>query len=114
MDRVAALQGGHPAVRAVSVLTAADKLEERSSGSGVFAVTTVIGAPGEEARDEAAALAGPAAARAGDGGSAAHRVPGLSSAEAAELARDPGVVAVEAYAEPELFDERAAQIVAGT
>ena len=50
VDRVAALQGGHPAVRAVSVVTAADKLEERASGSGVFAVTTVAGAPGEEAR----------------------------------------------------------------
>ena len=37
----------------------------------------------------------------------------LSSAEVAELARDPGVVAVEAEGEPELFDERAAQIVAG-
>jgi subtilisin-like proprotein convertase family protein len=113
VDRVAALQGGHPAVRAVSVLTAADKLEERSSGSGVFAVTTVTGAPGEEARDGAAALAGPATAAPVRVGALRTEYRELSSAEVTELARDPGVVAVEAYAEPGLFDERAAQIVAG-
>jgi subtilisin-like proprotein convertase family protein len=113
VDRVAALQGGHPAVRAVSVLRAADKLEERSSGSGVFAVTTVTGAPGEEARDEAAALAGPVAAAPVSVGALRTDYRALSSADVAELAHDPGVVAVEAYAEPELFDERAAQIVAG-
>ena len=113
VDRVAALQGGHPAVRAVSVLTAADKLEERSSRSGVFAVTTVTGAPGEEARDEAAALAGPAAAAPVSVDALRTEYRELSSAEVAELARDPGVVAVEAHAEAELFDERAAQIVAG-
>jgi hypothetical protein len=45
VDRLAALQGRHPAVRTVSVLAAADKLEERTSGSGVFAVTTVSGRP---------------------------------------------------------------------
>ena len=37
----------------------------------------------------------------------------LSAAEAAELARDPAVVAIEPDAEPGLADERAAQIVAG-
>jgi subtilisin-like proprotein convertase family protein len=113
VDRLAALQGGYPAVRAVSVLTAADKLEERASPSGVFAVTTMTGTPGEGARDEAAALAGPAAAAPVTVGALRTEYRNLSSAEVAELARDPGVVAVEAYAEPELFDERAAQIVAG-
>src|SRR5918999_5776416 len=113
VDRLAALQGGHPAVRAVSVLTAADKLEERSSPSGVFAVTTVTGAPGEEVRDEAAALAGPAAAAPVTVDALRTEYRALSGAEVAELAREPGVVAVEAFAEPELLDERAAQIVAG-
>jgi hypothetical protein len=113
VDRLAALQGGHPAVRAVSVLTAADKLEDRSSRSGVFAVTTVDGTPGEEARDEAAALGGPAAAAPITVGALRTEYRPLSSAEVSELARDPAVVAVEAYADPELFDERAAQIVAG-
>jgi subtilisin-like proprotein convertase family protein len=113
VDRVAALQGGHPAVRAVSVLTAADKLEERSSRSGAFAVTTVTGAAGEEARDEAAALGGPAAAPAVRVDALRTEYRELTPVEVAELSRAPGVLAVEAYAEPELFDERAAQIVAG-
>jgi subtilisin-like proprotein convertase family protein len=110
---LAALQGGHPAVRAVSVLTAADKLEDRSSPSGVFAVTTVTGSPGEAARDEAAALAGPTAAASLTVGALRTEYRRLSPAEAGELAREPGVVAIEAYAEPELLDERAAQIMAG-
>jgi len=112
VDRLAALQGGDPAVRAVSVLTAADKLEERSSRSGVFAVTTVSGGAGEEARDEAT-QAGPAAGAPVTVGALRTDYRALSAAEAAQLAREPGVVALEAYAEPELFDERAAQIVAG-
>jgi subtilisin-like proprotein convertase family protein len=113
VDRLAALQGTYPAVRAVSVLTAGDKLEDRSSGTGVFAVTTVTGAPGEEARDDAAALAGGSATPPVTVGALRTDYRALSPSEAAELARDPGVVAVEASAEPELFDERAAQIVAG-
>jgi subtilisin-like proprotein convertase family protein len=113
VDRLAALQGAHPAVRAVSVLTAADKLEDRSSGSGVFAVTTATGTAGEEARDEAAALAGPQAAAPVTVGALRTEYHALSPSEAADLARNPGVVAVEAYAEPRLLDERAAQIVAG-
>lgn len=113
VDRLAALQGGHPAVRAVSVLTAADKLEDRSSGSGVFAVTTATGTAGEEARDEAAALAGPAAAAPVTVGALRTEYRALSPSEAADLARNPGVVAVEAHAEPQLLDERAAQVVAG-
>jgi subtilisin-like proprotein convertase family protein len=113
VDRLAALQGRYPAIRAVSVLTAADKLEERSSRTGVLAVSTVTGAPGEDARDEAAALGGPAAAAPITVGALRTEYRRLSSAEVTELARDPGVVAVEPYAEPELLDERSAQIVAG-
>ena len=113
VDRLAALQGGHPAVRAVSVLTREDKLEDGTSGSGVFAVTTVSGAAGADARAEAAALAGPSAAAPVTVGALRTEYRALSSAEVAELARDPAVVAVEASGTPELFDERAAQIVAG-
>src|SRR5918999_4960465 len=97
VDRLAALQGTDPAVRAVSVLTAADRLEDRSSRSGVFAVTTVTGAPGEAARDEAAALAGAAAAPL-TVGALRTEYRELSPVEVDGLARDPGVVAIEAYA----------------
>ncbi len=113
VDRVAALQGGYPAVRAVSVLTAADKLEDRSSGSGVFAVTTVTGTAGEEARDKTA-RAGPMKGGAPiTVGAVRTDYRALSSSQTEELAKDPGVVAIEASADPELLDERAAQIVAG-
>ena len=113
VDRLAALQGRHPGVRAVSVLTAADKLEDRSSPTGVFAVTTATGTAGEVARDEAAALGGPPAAAAVTVGALRTEYRALSPREAADLARHAGVVAIEAYAEPELLDERAAQIMAG-
>jgi subtilisin-like proprotein convertase family protein len=113
VDRLAALQGRHPAVRTVSVLAAADKLEERTSGSGVFAVTTVSGPTGADARAEAAALAGAAAAAPVTVGALRTEYRALTFAEAAQLARDPAVVAIEASGTPELFDERAAQIVAG-
>jgi subtilisin-like proprotein convertase family protein len=113
VGRLAALQGGHPAVRAVSVLTAADKLEDRSSRSGVFAVTTVTGAAGQGARDEAAQAGATTGGAPVTVGALRTEYRSLSPGEAAQLARDPGVVAIEAYAEPELFDERAAQIVAG-
>jgi subtilisin-like proprotein convertase family protein len=112
VDRLAALQGGRPEVRAVSVLTAADKLEDRSSRTGVFAVTTVSGAAGEDARDEAAALAAAAGAPVTVGATRTDYRE-LSAEEAARLAKDPGVVSIEAEGQPELFDERAAQIVAG-
>ena len=113
VDRLAALQGGHPAVRAVSVLTAADKLEDSSSRSGLFAVTTVTGTAGEQARGEAAQAGPPGGGAPVTVGALRTDYRALSSAEVAQLATDPGVVAIEAHAEPELFDERAAQIVAG-
>jgi len=113
VDRVAALQGSHPAVRSVSVMTASDKLEDRSSRSGMFAVTTVAGGGGAEARSEAS-QAGPAAGAAPvTVGQLRTDYRALSRSEVAALAREPGVVAIEAFGEPELFDERAAQIVAG-
>ena len=111
VDRLAALVGSYAPVRAVGVLTAADKLESPRSATGRYAVQTVSGAEGEQARDEAAAGAGvgrPVAL-----GQLQTQYLALSSVEAAELARDPAVVAVEPYGEPKLADERGAQIVAG-
>ncbi|HWM11767.1 MAG TPA: S8 family serine peptidase, partial [Solirubrobacteraceae bacterium] len=104
VDRLATLQGSDPAVRAVSALTAADKLEDRTSPSGVFAVTTLAG----HERDEGAARGAPVRH-----GALRTDFLALSTAEAAELAADTGVVAVEAHLAPELHDERAAQVVAG-
>ena len=113
VKHVAALQGAHPAVRAVSVMTPADKLEDGTSSSGVFAVTTVAGSGGADARHDAShagPVSGPAPITVG-----ALRTDfrALSGSEVAGLARDPGVVAIEPYAEPALLDERAAQTVAG-
>jgi subtilisin-like proprotein convertase family protein len=110
--RLAALQGGDPAVRAVSVMTVADKLEDRSSRTGTFAVSTVSGAAGADARGQAA-RSGRGVDTAATVGALRTEYRALSTAEAQALAADPAVVAVEAYADPELLDERAAQIVAG-
>jgi subtilisin-like proprotein convertase family protein len=112
VDRLATLVGSDPAVRAVSVLTAADKLEGSRSGASRWAVSTVSGDAGADARS-AAAGAGSAVGAPSTVGELRTQYLALSPAEAAELARAPAVVAVEPYAEPELLDERAAQIVAG-
>ena len=111
LDRVTELVGSYPAVRAATALRPADKVE-RGAESGRVAVQTVAGAPGADARAEAA----------GDGPtlapdlSAVHvrtQFLDLTAAEVAELAADPAVVAVEPAGVPKLHDERAAQIVAG-
>ena len=104
-NQVDSLSGlvGTPAVRAVSVVTAADKLYDRSSPSGVFAVTTVTGEG-----DHGASQGPPVTV-----GAQRTEYLNLSSAEAAALAADPGVIAIQAHTEPELHDERSAQIVTG-
>jgi subtilisin-like proprotein convertase family protein len=112
VDRVAALLGTYAPVRAVAVLTAADKLEAERSSSGRYAVQTVAGDAGAAARAEAA-RSGPSVARAVALDSLHTQYLELTAAEAAGLARDPAVVAVEPYAEPRPSDERAAQLVAG-
>jgi hypothetical protein len=106
VDRLAALEGTDPAVRAVSVLTPADKRVHTASASGAFDVTTITGAPGEDAR------AGAKGAPITVGGLRTDTLR-LSAAEAARLAADPGVVAIHAHVPSEFDDERAAQIVAG-
>lgn len=112
VDRLAALVGSYAPVRTVAVLTAADKLENARGATGRYAVQTVSGAEGEEARDDAAS-AGAQLGRPVALAQLRTQYLALTEAEAARLARDPAVVAVEPYAEPELADERGAQIVAG-
>ncbi|MBA3263593.1 MAG: S8 family serine peptidase, partial [Thermoleophilaceae bacterium] len=86
--------------------------EGEASAPARYAVSTVAGDAGEEARDEAAA-AGPAVGAAATVGTLRIQYLELSAAEVAALARDPGVVAIERDAPPAPSDERAAQIVAG-
>jgi subtilisin-like proprotein convertase family protein/subtilisin family serine protease len=112
VDALAALAGSYPPVRAVAALTAADKLESPKVQTGRYAVQTVSGAEGADARDEAAAT-GAAVGRSVAIDALHTQYLALSAAEAADLARDPAVVTVEPYAEPRLADERGAQIVAG-
>ncbi len=111
LDRVTELVGSYPAVRAATALRPADKVE-RGAESGRVAVQTVAGAPGADARAEAAGD-GPTL---GPGLSAVHvrtQFLDLTAAEVANLAADPAVVAIEPAGVPKLHDERAAQIVAG-
>ena len=112
VDRLAALVGSYAPVRAVGVLTARDKLEAPSSPTGWYAVQTISGSEGESAREDASD-AGTEVSRAVSAGTLHTQYLQLTADEAAELARDPAVVAIEPYAEPGLADERAAQIVAG-
>jgi subtilisin-like proprotein convertase family protein len=112
VDRLAALVSSYPPVRAVAALSAADKLDGSRSPSGRYAVQTVTGAEGEQARDEASG-AGAGVSRPVAVGALHTQYLELTEAEAAELARDPAVVAIEPYGQPELADERGAQIVAG-
>ena len=112
VDRLAALVGAYRPVRAVGVLTAADKLEGSRSPTGSYAIQTVTGAEGRQAREEGSD-AGARVGRSVVVGALHTQYLGLSESEAAELARDPAVVAIEPLGEPELADERGAQIVAG-
>ena len=112
VDALAALAGSYPPVRAVAALTVADKLESPEVHTGRYAVQTVTGAEGADARDEASG-AGAAAGRSVAIAGLHTQYLTLSAAEAADLARDPAVVTVEPYGEPRLADERGAQIVAG-
>ena len=112
VDALAALAGSYPPVRAVAALTVADKLESPEVRTGRYAVQTVSGAEGADARDEASG-AGAAVGRSVAIAGLHTQYLTLSAAEAADLARDPAVVTVEPYGEPRLADERGAQIVAG-
>jgi subtilisin-like proprotein convertase family protein len=110
VERLAGLVGTDAAVRAVTPVTAADKVE---AGAGTrYALSTVAGEAGADARADAAA-AGRAVATAATVGAVRTQYLELSAGEVAGLARDPAVVAIEPDAAPTPSDERAAQIVAG-
>ncbi len=98
------------AVRAATALTAADKVAAGtgSVGDGI-AVETVAGAVGAGTRS-ALTRGGELRPPSRVGATVTVFVDG---ADPAALAADDAVVAVEPYVEPELLDERAAQIVAG-
>ena len=106
--------GPMPAVRAV--IPRDRRRQARGGGrrtpAGATRSRPSPAAPGEDARDRAAA-AGPAVGAPATVGALRTQYLELSAAELAELARDPGVVAIERDAPPTPSDERAAQIVAG-
>ena len=115
VDRLAALVGTDPAVRAVARVTAEDKKSEELAGGGesrLVAVQTLAAAEGADAR-RAVAAAGRSVRRASTVGGLTTQFVSLSSGEIDALAADPAVVAITPYSTPRLLDERSAQIVAG-
>ncbi len=100
-------------VRGVTKFTAADKTAPGIPASGTVdvAVQTLAGAPGAAAREILAAgkRLRPDTAL----GDVVTKFAALDAGRVDELATDPGVVAVEPTVEPELLDERAAEIVRG-
>ena len=112
VDRLADLVGTDTAVRAVIPLSAADKIEGKAAATARYAVSTVAGDDGAQARSEAGTAAPTVGAPATIG---AQRIQYLALApdEVDELARDPAVVAIERDVLPAPSDERTSQIVAG-
>ncbi len=108
------LAASDPAVRAVVELRAVDKLLSGTEQEGRrrFAVQTLSGADGSEARVRADARGRKFRETTSVGPFRTQYVE-LDSAEAAALAEDPGVVSVQAAPEPELYDEVQDQILAG-
>ena len=111
---VGALVGADAAVRAVVPFTAADKLGAgvRSEGRQRLAVQSLSGGDGSPARgrvdDIGRKLHGTSAV-----GPFRTQYVELDAADAAALARDPGVISIQPAPEPQLSDEVADQIVAG-
>ncbi len=111
---VGALVGADAAVRAVVPFTAADKLGAgvRSEGRQRLAVQSLSGDDGSPARgrvdDIGRKLHGTSAV-----GPFRTQYVELDAADAAALARDPGVISIQPAPEPQLSDEVADQIVAG-
>ncbi len=112
VERLAGLVGADPAVRAVVPLGVADKVEGPADAPGRYAVSTVAGPAGADARD-AAADAGSPVSGASTVGELRTQYLELTAADVAELAGDPAVVAIEPDPLPTPNDERTAQIVAG-
>jgi Subtilase family len=111
---VSALARSDPAFRAVVDYTAADKLGAgvRHDGRQRLAVQTLSGADGSAARGRVAELGRELRDTSAVGPFRTQYVE-LGGAEAAALAERPGIVSILPAPEPELYDERADQIVAG-
>ena len=116
VDRLAALVGTYPAVRAVTRVRAGDKVSDElgagRSGSRMAAVQTVAGAEGTQAR-RAAETAGASVRPGSTVGELRTQYLRLDPSEIDALAADPAVVTVTPFSTPRLADERASQIVAG-
>jgi subtilisin-like proprotein convertase family protein len=112
VERLAALVGTDPAVRAVVPLGARDKVEGPVPGVARYAVSTIAGPVGEAARS-AAAAAGRTVAASGTVSGLTTQHLELSAAAVSSLAADPAVVAIERDSAPVPADERTDQIVAG-
>ncbi len=115
VERLAGLVGTDTAVRAVTRVTAADKLSEEVAGDADVrrvAIQTLTGSDGADARLDAAA-AGPTTRGSSTVGALATQYLTLSAAEREALAADPAVVSISGYSRPRPLDERSAQIVAG-
>ena len=115
VERLAGLVGTDTAVRAVTRVSAADKLSEglaRDTDVRRVAIQTLTGTDGADARLDAAA-AGPSTRGTSTVGALATQYLTLSAPEREALAADPAVVSISAYSRPRPLDERSAQIVAG-
>jgi subtilisin-like proprotein convertase family protein len=114
VDRLAALVGTYPAVRAVTRVMAGDKVSDElaSNGRQEVAVQTIAGADGADAR-RAAAAGGLRVRTPSQVGERQTQFLSLSRSEIEALAADPAVLAIVPSSKPKLMDESAAQIVAG-
>ena len=114
VDRLAGLVGTDTAVRAVTPVTAGDKVDAALTAGGVrgVAVQTVAGEAGGTAR-RAGRRSGRELAPTSAVGLLRTQFLALGGASVEALAADPGVVSITPWSAPELHDERAAQIVAG-
>jgi subtilisin-like proprotein convertase family protein len=113
LERLSAMTASDPAFRALVELRPADKLGAgiRETGRQRFAIQTLSGADGEDARGEVD-RAGEKMRPTSSLGPYRTQYAILDVSEAGAIAADPGVVSVQPAPEPELFDERQDQIVA--
>jgi subtilisin-like proprotein convertase family protein len=110
VQSVADLVGTDSSVRAAVSVEARDKFAGRPP-AGPLAVQSVAGEPGRDARERARSL-GPSLQGDSQVGGVTTQFLTLERDEVAELANDPAVLSVEAWAPPEPLDERASQIAA--
>jgi subtilisin-like proprotein convertase family protein len=115
VDRLAALVGTYPAVRAVTRVRAGDKVSDQlltAGGRQEVAVQTIAGPDGADAR-RAASAGGRRMRIPSQVGARKTQFLSLTRAEIEALAADPAVLAIVPSSKPRLMDESAAQIVAG-